>query len=166
MRVYFSEGAAAGCTCEYCPKDLEKNRRAGRPNYAARALVYTIHMIIQTANIVSGFLLAAPRIKEWGAKEHIEKAESALNKFRGAIGLVELVLGFLALIERLGFVYFFIPSFGSSFPQAIPAIAIGAILSAHLFERFPAVHNIIAELKAYEIWIGIVGILVGLGSLL
>ena len=123
-------------------------------------------MIIQIFNIISGFILAAPKLKEFGAKEHIETAERKLSPFAGTIGIIELILGLLALIERMGLAYFPIPQFGSSYPQALPAIAIGLILAASTFEKYSAVTNFIATLKEYAVWIGIMGILVGLGSLL
>lgn len=123
-------------------------------------------MVIQTTNIIAGFLLAAPKLKQFGAKEQVEAMHGKLLAFSGVIGVAELVLGVLALIERMGLAYFPIPSFGSSYPQALPAIAIGLILSAHLFEKYPEIREVIGKLKVYEVSLGILGIAVGLGSLL
>lgn len=123
-------------------------------------------MVIQTTNIIAGFLLAAPKLKQFGGGEHIEALHGKLLAFSGMIGVIELVLGVLALIERMGLAYFPIPSFGSSYPQALPAIAIGLILSAHLFEKYPIMRDFIMKLKVYEVSLGIFGIVVGLGSLL
>lgn len=122
-------------------------------------------MIIQVSNIVSGFVLASPKLKELGGKETIEKAESSLNKFRGTIGLIALVLGITALLERMQF-EMPIGLLGSSYPQAIIAIVIGLILSARLFAGYPAIQSIIKQLSGYAEWIGIAGIVVGLYSLL
>ncbi len=123
-------------------------------------------MLIQTTNIIAGFLLAAPKLKQWGGGEHVEGMHEKLLAFSGVIGVIELVLGVLALIERMGLAYFPIPMFGSSYPQALPAIAIGLILSAHLFEKYPTMHDFITKLKVYEIALGLLGIAVGLGSIL
>ena len=126
-------------------------------------------MVIQLSNIVAGFILAAPKLKALagaGAKEHVEAAQAKLSGFQGTIGIIELVVGVIALIERLGITYFHIPSFGSSFPQAFTAIAIGLILSANLFEKNPTMHDVITKLKAHSEWIGVAGIAVGLGSIL
>jgi hypothetical protein len=123
-------------------------------------------MVIQTTNIIAGFLLAAPKLKQFGAGEHVEAMHGKLLAFSGTIGVIELVLGILALVERMGLAYFPIPMFGSSYPQAFPAIAIGLILSAHLFEKYPAIHDFIAKLKVYEVSLGILGIAIGLGSIL
>ena len=123
-------------------------------------------MIIQSANIISGFVLAAPKLKEWGGKEYVEAVSMKLNPFSAIIGGVELLLGLLALFERMGFFYLHVPDFGSSYPQALPAIAIGLILSASYFSGYPSVMKIISELKKYAVWIGIMGIVSGLNSIL
>jgi hypothetical protein len=123
-------------------------------------------MIIQLSNVVSGFILAAPKLKTLAAKEHVEQAESKLNEFRGTIGLIELVIGVVALLQRMGIVYFYFPLLGSSYPQALIAIAIGLILSANFFEKWPSVHEQIDKLENYGEWIGVLGIAVGLLSLI
>jgi hypothetical protein len=123
-------------------------------------------MVIQITNIIAGFLLAAPKLKQFGGGEHIETVYGKLAAFSGTIGVIELVLGVLALVERMGLAYFPIPMFGSSYPQALPAIAIGLILSVHLFEKYPAMRDFITKLKVEEVSLGILGIAVGLGSLL
>ncbi|MBI2120645.1 MAG: hypothetical protein HYT94_03415 [Parcubacteria group bacterium] len=104
-------------------------------------------MIIQLTNAVSGFVLSAPKLKELiGEKgaEHIASVETKLNAFRGAIGIGELVLGAVALVER-------IIGNGSSFPQALIALACGALLAPHLFEKYPAARNMVEKMKPYEI---------------
>lgn len=122
-------------------------------------------MIIQIANIVSGFLLAAPKLKEWGAKQQVEKAQSKLVVYSSTIGIIELVIGVIALLDRMGII-FYVPSLGASYPQAIPAILIGLILSARRFEKHPSWKNFIVKISGYQIWLGLIGILVGLWSLL
>jgi len=124
-------------------------------------------MVLQTANIVGGFLLSASTLKTFGAKEHIEKGEHFLTPFRSTIGIVILGLGLVGLIQRLGLIYINIPFFGlgASYPQAVPAIAMGLLLASHLFEKFPALHSRIQKMRPYEGWIGICAILSGLVSI-
>jgi hypothetical protein len=123
-------------------------------------------MVLQTANIISGFLLAAPTLAGFGAKEQVEKMHNVLLPFQSTIGIIELVLGILALIERMGIVWLHIPNFGSSYPQAIPAILVGLLLSAKFFESVPSVKEQIAKLAPYGGWIGIAAFASGLNSLL
>ena len=123
-------------------------------------------MIIQLTNIATGFILAAPKLQEYGGKKQIETIINKLSPYLNTLGIVELVIGIVALIERMGIVYFHIPDFGSSYPQALPAIAIGLIMSANYFKKYPSATNFITSLKAYSVWIGLTGILVGLGSIL
>ena len=123
-------------------------------------------MVIQVINIASGFILAAPKLKEFGAKAEIDTVHAKLSAYSGALGVATLVLGILALIERMGLANFPIPMFGASYPQALPAIAVGLILSAHLFEAHKEIHDVILKLKVYEIGIGVAAILSGAGSLL
>jgi hypothetical protein len=123
-------------------------------------------MIIQTANIVGGFFLAAPKLKEFGAKDHIESAHTFLSKYQGVLGLVELGFGVLALVQRTGLAYFHIPQFGASYPQAFAALAIGLVLASHLFDNSPALHNLIRTLQENAVLVGIIGMLVGLFSIL
>jgi hypothetical protein len=124
-------------------------------------------MIIQITNIVSGFVLSAPKLKELvGGKgaEHIVAAETKLNAFRGTIGIIELVLGAVALIERLGI--FYGSGIGSSFPQAFAALACGALLAPHLFEKYPKIQAHVEKMKPYAVWIGLGALAIGLGSIL
>ena len=122
-------------------------------------------MIIQIANIVAGFILAAPRLKQWLTLSQVGEAEAKLSKFRGTIGMVELVIGVIALLVRVGF-----PSpiymLGASFPQAIAAIAIGLILSAEFFRKYPQVDQVVVKLEQHSEWIGLAGMAVGIGSII
>ncbi len=83
-------------------------------------------MILQIANIVSGVVLAAPGLKEHGGRALLEKIEHETAPLRENIGVITLVLGIIGLIDRMNFISFYIPNFGSSYPQAIPAILTGA----------------------------------------
>lgn len=124
-------------------------------------------MVLQTANIVAGFVLGASKLKEFGAKEHIEKGEGHLAPFRNMIGIAILVLGVLGLLDRMGIMNIRIPflGLGSSYPQALPAIAMGLLLSSHLFQKFTGLHTFIEKMRPYEGWLGIYGILTGLVSI-
>ncbi len=123
-------------------------------------------MIIQITNVAAGFVLAAPKLKTFGAKEQIENLEQKLTTFRGTIGVVELVLGVIAFLERFGILWLDIPFFGASYPQALVAVVMGLILSANLFEKYPVFHEKIKILKENAEWIGLAGIAVGLFSII
>ncbi|OGZ07083.1 MAG: hypothetical protein A3C93_01655 [Candidatus Lloydbacteria bacterium RIFCSPHIGHO2_02_FULL_54_17] len=125
-------------------------------------------MVIQLTNIVAGFALAAPKLKKFGAAAGtVEDAHAKLAPYLGTLGVIELVLGAAALIERLSIAHYGFGGFGSSFPQAAVAILMGLLLAPHLFGRFPAVRNFISgTLVTRAEWIGILGIAIGLGSLL
>ena len=126
-------------------------------------------MILPIANIISGFVLGAPKLKEWFAKKDIENAEASLNKFRGKIGVIILVLGVVGLIKRMslfGIMYDWSWHYGSSYPQALIAIVMGLILCANFFTKWPSLHSRIVEMNKYSEWLGILGILIGIGSLI
>jgi tetrahydromethanopterin S-methyltransferase subunit C len=123
-------------------------------------------MILPIANIVSGFVLAAPKLKTLGMAKDIETAEGKLNRFRGTIGLVILVLGLIALLVRANIFNFYVPYLWSSYPQAIIAILMGLILSMNFFVKYNAIHQRIVILERHAEWIGILGILVGLFALI
>lgn len=121
---------------------------------------------MQVANIVSGFALAAPKLAEIGGKEHIERAQSAMKPYLGTIGIVELVLGIVGLIDRMGIVYIPLMNFGSSYPQALPAILMGLLLGGSTLMNMDALKRFVAILEPHRITLGLIGIAVGLGSIL
>ncbi len=123
-------------------------------------------MVMQILNIVAGSLLAAPKLKEWGIGKVVDQWEAWIGGARETIGLVTLVLGLLALIDRLGVLNVPIPEFGSSFPQSLPAIAIGLLLATRFVEKYPTLQNIVRLLVPHSPWIGLIGMSVGIGSLL
>ena len=126
-------------------------------------------MILPIANIISGFLLAAPKLKEWFAKKQIESAQGALHKFRTPIGLIVLLIGLLGLIKRMslfGIMYEWSWHYGSSFPQALAAIVMGLLLSANFFSTWPPIHSRIITMHKYSEWVGILGMVIGVGSFL
>ena len=126
-------------------------------------------MILPIVNIISGFLLGAPKIKEWFLKQQIEGMEKALMKFRIPIGVIVLLLGIVGILKRMslaGLMYEWSWHYGSSFPQAIIAIVIGLHLCADFFSRWPILHSRIIKFNKYREWIGILGILIGAGSII
>lgn len=123
-------------------------------------------MIMQMLNIVAGSLLAAPQLKAWGLEKAVLRWEAWIGRFREQIGTVTLILGVLALIDRIGLVSLPIPEFGASFPQTLPAIGIGLLLAVRLVERYPALQNLVRPLLPHAVWIGLLGLAVGIGSLL
>lgn len=124
-------------------------------------------MVIQLVNVVGGFVLAAPKIKQWVSKEHVEGAEQKLAKFRGTIGLVALVLGALSLLGNIASHSYFLPSLFWAQPlQSIAALAIGLILSANFFIKWPKVSNFISTLERNGEWVGVAGVVVGILGLI
>lgn len=123
-------------------------------------------MIMQILNIVCGSLLAAPKLKEWRLGPAAERLEGWFGSMREQFGLTMLVLGTLALIDRLGVLNVPIPEFGASFPQSIPALAIGLLLAARFSEKYPVLTKVRDALAPYTAWIGLLGMAVGVGSLL
>lgn len=123
-------------------------------------------MILQLANIASGAVLALPGCKAYLNEETFLRLESALKPWRENIGLVMLVLGLIGLLDRLNILPFYIPEFGSSFPQALPALLTGALLALPKLERYPALAVHIHKLAPYALPLGLISIASGLGSLL
>lgn len=123
-------------------------------------------MILQIANIVAGFVLALPGLKNWGGKESLEKIEANVHSMKENIGLVTLVLGLIGLVDRTNIISFHIVDFGSSYPQALPTILTGALLALPKLERFPAIATQVKKLLPYTFGLGLLSMAVGLGSLL
>ncbi len=123
-------------------------------------------MILQIANIVAGFVLALPGLKNWGGKESLEKIEANVQSMKENIGVITLVLSIIGLVDRMNLISFYIPNLGASYPQAIPAILTGALLALPKLERFPAVANQVKKLLPYTFGLGLLSVAVGLGSLL
>lgn len=123
-------------------------------------------MIVQLGNVVSGFILAAPKLKEMGAKGQIEQVEARLNPVRGTIGLIVLISAGISFLQSVGLVYLNYFLFGAGPLQALVGLLIGLILCATWFEKFPKVHEFIQKIKVYEIWIGMVGVVIGIIGLL
>ncbi len=122
-------------------------------------------MIIQLANIISGFILALPKIAEIGGRERFALVRTKILPYQKMIGVIELLLGVIALIERIGLLPFYIPDLGSSYPQAIPAILAGLLLASTYFENKPSLANFINQLKPFAIWIGLFTLLAGIVSI-
>ena len=124
-------------------------------------------MLPQLVNIFAGFILAAPKIKEWFGAEHVEKAETKIQPYLSFIGWGTLIVGFITLMDRIDIIALFDMFDGDSYPQAIPLILIGLIMTADFFkEKYPKVHEHIEKLEPYKIWIGLWGIAAGLISIL
>ncbi len=123
-------------------------------------------MIIQVCNIVSGFVLAAPKLADKGIRQQIENLSTKLDKYKIHIGWTTLVIGVTALLNRIGILPLGWSSLGSSYPQSIPAVLIGLVFCAKSFEKYPTLYKFIAWLTSHQFLLGLIGILNGLGSLL
>jgi hypothetical protein len=123
------------------------------------------YMIMQIVNIASGVVGAASLVREKITHQEVHGALDKVHPYEMRIGVVTVVFGLMALVERLGLVHFGLP-LGSSFPQALPAIALGLVLGAPYFERISFLKSIIAFLAPYREWLGLIAIASGLGSLL
>ena len=122
-------------------------------------------MLIQLANILGGALLAAPFIIRYVTHTSIDSFFKRISLYQAEIGVGVLLIGFLALIERLG-IFFFNINLGSSFPQALPAIAVGLLLGYPLLKKFGFLESIVSSLERHKVAIGLAAIVVGVGSLL
>jgi hypothetical protein len=124
-------------------------------------------MIIQLANIGAGFVLGAPQLKKIaGIREHVHKVHGKLELYRREMGMGEFALGVIALLHRAMVIDVPIWNFGSSYPQAIAAIAMGLLLAEHTFKKYPVSRDIVKILSPHAEWIGIAGIAVGFFSIL
>ena len=88
-----------------------------------------------------------------------------MKSFRASLAL-RMALGVLALLTRMGLLVLHIPNFGASYPQALPAILAGLVMSSQYFDAMPGVSAQIAKLKPNEVWIGVAAITTGVVSLL
>lgn len=122
-------------------------------------------MLPHLVNIVAGFILGAPKLKELGAKDFFEKLENFLKPYRTWIGWVALIVGLITLLDRIDIISLFDMFDGDSYPQAIPLILIGLILLAGHFEKYEWLHNFIQKIEPYKVWIGLWGMLAGLISI-
>ena len=122
-------------------------------------------MLAHLSYVAAGFILGAPKLKQIVSKTHVEQAEAKLLKFRGAMGVIALVLGVIALLGNFSYSIYF-PLIGGGFLQALVSIAIGLILSANLFSKSTQLSGFIAKLEKHGEWIGIAGIIIGVLGLL
>lgn len=123
-------------------------------------------MILQLCNIAAGLVLAAPGLKELGQKELFEKIETASTPWKVQFGLITLGLGVIGLLVRVNILPSFLPDLGASFPQSLPAIAIGALLALPRLRAWGVVASFVGKLTPHALPLGLIGVAVGLGSLL
>ncbi len=117
-------------------------------------------MLMQYLNIAAGIVAALPLARQAVSADLIRK----ITSYAGAIGIIMLIFGALALLERIGVVWIGIT--GSSYPQALAALLVGFALAPHLFQKWSAIHSYIKILAHNAAWIGVAAIVIGLGSLM
>ncbi len=122
-------------------------------------------MIFQIANIIAGALLSSDRIRTFVHDKPALSFLDSVESYRSKIGVAILVLGVLALIQRLDI--YWIGISGASFPQAIPLLGAGLLLGAPILEKYTtAVSPAISVLKRYQTLIGVAAVASGVGSLM
>lgn len=123
-------------------------------------------MLLQWCNIVAGFVLMLPQLQSHSPARFFDKLADWCLLWQVWLGLITLSLGLLGLCVRGGILPEFIPNLGASFPQSLPAILIGALLALPKLKPYPAIASQIERLIPQAFVIGLVGMLVGTGSLL
>ncbi len=124
-----------------------------------------MYMIMQIVNIASGVVGASSLIQSKITHSEVDGAFEKVRPYEVWIGVGTFGFGLVALIERLGIIYFGLP-LGSSYPQALSALLLGLVLGAPYFERVAFLKKISTTLMPYRQWLGLIAIAVGLGSLL
>ena len=122
-------------------------------------------MIIQIANLVSGFVLSGSLLGEIkGLRETVVRAERMLSPYKRLLGVVEFTLGVLQLLDRADVI--FVSFLTGGFPQALLAVALGILLAGSLLDRIPGIRLLHKLLLPYGQAIGVLGMLVGLSAFL
>ncbi len=121
-------------------------------------------MIIQLVNILAGVLLCASYINQKVTHQTVAQAMRSIGLYQAEIGIITLIIGIIALLQRLGLFFGFY--IGASFPQALPAMAAGLLLGYPLIKQFGFIEPAVRALEPYREIIGVIAILAGLGSLL
>ena len=111
-------------------------------------------MLIQLANIYSGFVLSSPLLgKIPTVGSNLEKAGNEIKKYRNTFGMIMLVLGALNLIDLIvpgiG-----IPFINGGYTQTVIALLIGLVMPSDLFRNSSPIHHLKNSLKPYEEFIG------------
>lgn len=121
-------------------------------------------MLIQLANMLAGFALAAPMFKHVLLPREMTVADNYLRRYHMDIGSMLLLMGLAAFADR-AFFHFDIVFFGATFPQAVTACLVGSMLAAELFSSQKPVKSILEGLRKHGEWIGFVALLIGFLSL-
>ena len=120
--------------------------------------------IIGIFNLLSGLILSAKLFEGIVSKEFVHKFLSKVGHYRKIIAQIDIVIGIVALINRLNILDVWFIHGG--FPQIIVILAVGLTLGSELTRGFPAVHNfVVKNLDPYKEYVGVVGILFGLYSI-
>ncbi len=120
---------------------------------------------MQIVNIGGGALLSSSFIKEKLTSQNVNEFFEKVRPYETKVGVGLVILGLIALLERLGVFYLGL-NLGSSFPQAIPAIISGLLLGAPYFERFGFLKGLLTTLSSHKTAIGLITVACGLGSIL
>ena len=120
--------------------------------------------LVGFANLLSGLLLIAPWLQEKGiGKKFITQARAKLDPYRNTIGMVDLGLGAVSLINRIGIVRIsFMPG---GYPQSLVVLGVGLTIGYKALKIFPPLFNLGKKLEPYQPYVGAVGILFGLHAI-
>ena len=120
--------------------------------------------LVGFANLISGLLLLYPWLKRIGV--HHASADTAHNKlepYRNTLGMIDLGLGAMSLLNRMGLVY--VPLLPGGYPQSLVVIGVGLTLGYHTLKNFGPVYEWGKKLEPYQEYIGGVGVLFGLHAI-
>ncbi len=118
------------------------------------------------ANLLAGFVLAAPGIERFGlAVEHVRRASAKINSRRNTVGLVILVIGCVGLLNRLGIIHMQAILGGGGFPQSFMLIGQGLLIAREKFDHVPLLRDFTRKLEPYNEYIGTAGILFGIHAI-
>jgi hypothetical protein len=123
-------------------------------------------MVIQTANVIGGILLAEPLL---GRVSWLEKPvrtfNEALNPYRMWVGVAELGLAGGAILCSTGLLNISL-LYGADVLDIGLAVLMGGLLAAPLWDRFLPRWPLCGPLHENEAYIGTAGIVVGVSRIL
>ena len=120
--------------------------------------------LVGFANLLSGAVLVAPLLERMGvSKDKIEMARKKVDPYRNTIGMMDLSLGVISLLNRMHIIH--IPFLPGGYPQSLVVIGVGLTLGYQTFRNVPRLYNFMKKVEPYEDYVGSVSILFGLHAI-